>query len=138
MRDLVLLQIGVVAVVLAFGALALLEPDAIPSIPVALRPLVWWIVGANALIYGVLALRALRTFQLTRRLGDLAVAAGLVWLAHRGRDVPAQPGLVGRLLERARARAGRIPRRHGRARERSRARHALARAALARSTSATS
>ena len=41
----------------------------------------WWIVGANALIYGVLALRALRTFQLTRRLGDLAVAAGLVWLA---------------------------------------------------------
>ena len=67
--------------VLAFGALALLEPAAIPSIPVALRPLVWWIVGANALIYGVLALRALRTFQLTRRLGDLAVAAGLVWLA---------------------------------------------------------
>ena len=80
-RDLVALQIGVVAVVLAFAALALLAPAAIPSIPVALRPLVWWIVGANALIYGVLALRALRTFQLTRRLGDLAVAAGLVWLA---------------------------------------------------------
>ena len=56
-------------------------PRAIPSIPVALRPLVWWIVGANALIYGVLALRALRTFQLTRRIGDLAVVAGLVWLA---------------------------------------------------------
>ena len=80
-RDLVLLQIGVVAVLFGFGALALLVPDAIPSIPVALRPLVWWIVGVNALIYGVLALRALRTFQLTRRLGDLAVAAGLVWLA---------------------------------------------------------
>jgi hypothetical protein len=80
-RDLVALQIGVLAVVVAFAALALLVPDAIPSIPVALRPLVWWIVGANALIYGVLALRALRTFQLTRRLGDLAVTAGLVWLA---------------------------------------------------------
>ena len=80
-RDLMALQIGVVAVVLAFAALALLAPAAIPSIPVALRPLVWWIVGANALIYGVLALRALRTFQLTRRLGDLAVTAGLVWLA---------------------------------------------------------
>jgi hypothetical protein len=80
-RDLVVLQIGVVAVMLAFGALALLDPEAIPSIPVALRPLVWWIVGANAVIYGVLALRALRTFQLTRRLGDLAVTAGLVWLA---------------------------------------------------------
>ena len=51
------------------------------ELPVALRPLVWSIVGVNALIYGVLALRALRTFQLTRRLGDLAVAAGLVWLA---------------------------------------------------------
>ena len=80
-RDLVLLQIGVVAVMVAFGALALLAPSAIPSIPVALRPLVWWIVAGNALIYGVLSLRALRTFQLTRRLGDLAVAAGLVWLA---------------------------------------------------------
>jgi hypothetical protein len=80
-RDLMLLQIGVVAVMLAFAALALLEPAAIPSIPVALRPLVWWIVGANAVIYGVLALRALRTFQLTRRVGDLAVTAALVWLA---------------------------------------------------------
>jgi hypothetical protein len=80
-RDLVLLQIGVVAVTLCFGGVALLTPDVIPSVPVALRPLVWWIVGANALIYGILALRALRTFQLTRRLGDLAVTAGLVWLA---------------------------------------------------------
>jgi HD-GYP domain-containing protein (c-di-GMP phosphodiesterase class II) len=80
-RDLVFLQIGVVAVMLAFGSLALLSPQTIPSIPVALRPLVWWIVAGNAVIYGVLALRALRTFQLTRRLGDLAVSAGLVWLA---------------------------------------------------------
>jgi hypothetical protein len=80
-RDLVLLQIGVVATVLAFGSLAVLDPEAIPNIPVALRPLVWWIVGVNAVIYGLLALRALRTFQLTRRLGDLAVSAGLVWLA---------------------------------------------------------
>jgi HD-GYP domain-containing protein (c-di-GMP phosphodiesterase class II) len=53
----------------------------VPQLPVALRPLVWWIVGVNAVIYGVLALRALRTFQLTRRLGDLALVAGLVWLA---------------------------------------------------------
>jgi hypothetical protein len=80
-RDLVLLQIGVVAVMVAFGALALFAPSTIPNIPVALRPLVWWIVAGNALIYGFLSLRALRTFQLTRRLGDLAVAAGLVWLA---------------------------------------------------------
>ena len=80
-RDLVLLQAGIVAAVLAFGGLALLQPQTIPEIPVALRPLVWWVVGANALIYGVLSMRALRTFQLTRRLGDLAVSAGLVWLA---------------------------------------------------------
>ena len=75
------LQIGVLVATLGFGALALLDPDAIPSVPVALRPLVWWIVGINAVIYGVLALRALRTFQLTRRVGDLAVVAGLLWLA---------------------------------------------------------
>jgi HD-GYP domain-containing protein (c-di-GMP phosphodiesterase class II) len=80
-RDLVYLQIGVVVAAVAFGSLALLDPGTIPSIPVALRPLVWWIVGANAVVYGVLALRALRTFQLTRRVGDLAVVAGLTWLA---------------------------------------------------------
>jgi HD domain len=79
--DLLALQVGVLAVSLAFGAFALLDPEAIPSIPVALSPLVWWIVAANAVIYGALALRALRTFQLTRRLGDLAVVAGLTWLA---------------------------------------------------------
>ncbi|MDX6621186.1 MAG: hypothetical protein QOK36_3572 [Gaiellales bacterium] len=80
-RDLVYLQAGVLAGTLVFGAVALFAPAVIPSVPVALRPLVWWIVGVNAAIYGVLALRALRTFQLTRRLGDLAVVAGLVWLA---------------------------------------------------------
>ena len=80
-RDLVYLQAGVVVAAVAFGLFALLDPEAIPSIPVALRPLVWWIVGVNALVYGVLALRALRTFQLTRRVGDLAVVAGLTWLA---------------------------------------------------------
>src|SRR4029077_20442804 len=74
-RDLLLLQIGVVAAVFAFGSLALLDPEAVPDIPVALSPLVWWVVVLNALIYGLLALRALRTFQLTRRVGDLAVAA---------------------------------------------------------------
>jgi len=80
-RDLIYLQIGVIAGTLAFGAFSLLLPDAVPNVPVALRPLVWWIVGVNILIYAVLALRALRTFQLTRRLGDLAMTAGLVWLA---------------------------------------------------------
>ena len=80
-RDLVYLQIGVIAGTLAFGTFSLLLPDAVPNVPVALRPLVWWIVGVNILIYAVLALRALRTFQLTRRLGDLAMSAGLVWLA---------------------------------------------------------
>ena len=84
LRDLVLLQLGVLVATVAFGTLALLDPQAIPSVPVALRPLVWWIVGINALIYGALALRALRTFQLTRRVGDLAVVAGLVWLAVAG------------------------------------------------------
>jgi HD-GYP domain-containing protein (c-di-GMP phosphodiesterase class II) len=80
-RDLVYLQVGVIVGTVAFGAVALLDPGLIPSVPFALRPLVWWIVGVNAVIYGVLALRALRTFQLTRRLGDLALVAGLVWLA---------------------------------------------------------
>ena len=80
-RDLVYLQIGVLVATVAFAALALLSPAVVPDIPVRLRPAVWWIVIGNAVVYGLLALRALRTFQLTRRIGDLAVVAGLVWLA---------------------------------------------------------
>ena len=133
-RDLVYLQVGVVVAAVAFGAFALLDPGAMPSIPVALRPLVWWIVGANALVYGVLALRALRTFQLTRRIGDLAVVAGLAWLAIAVATYLLSPvwsvGFwAGHILE-----LGAFLVDLGRARERSRARHAR-RARSPRSTS---
>ena len=63
------------------------------------------------LIYGVLALRALRTFQLTRRIGDLAVVAGLVWLAIAVATYLLSPVWSVGFWSRARARAGRLPRR---------------------------
>ena len=138
MRDLVLLQIGVVAVMVALRRAGAARPAAIPSVPVALRPLVWWIVGGNALIYGVLSLRALRTFQLTRRLGDLAVAAGLVWLAIAVATYLLSPLWSVGFWSRARARAGCVPGRHGGARERSRPRDARRARCARRSTSATS
>ncbi len=129
-RDLVLLQIGVVATVLAFGSLALLDPEAIPDIPVALSPLVWWIVAAQrADLRTAGAARAAHLpahppHRRPRRRRRTRVARD------RRRHVPAEPALVGRLLGRARARAGRLRRRHGRARERPRPRHAVARTAL--------
>ena len=126
------LQVGVVvAATLAFGALALLDPAAIPSIPVALRPLVWWIVGVNALdLRRARAARAAHVPAHAPRRRPGRRAPGLVVARDRRRDVPAQPGLVGRLLGRPRARARRVPRDRRRARERSRARDAVAGAAL--------
>ena len=74
-RDLVLLQVGVVVAVVAFGPLALLDPEAIPEVPCRFAPA--RVVGRGrqrADLRRAFALRALRTFQLTRRIGDLAVS----------------------------------------------------------------
>ena len=80
-RPLLILEGVLLTVVLALGFSALVWPSLVPSVPapnsnVALALLV---VGLAA--YGLLALRALRTFLLTQRVLDLVVVVGLVWLA---------------------------------------------------------
>ena len=137
-RDLVYLQAGVVG----GGARVRMDsPCSSPSHPGASRSrcarCVWWIVGVNALVYGVLALRALRTFQLTRRVGDLAVVAGLAWLAIAVATYLLSPTWSVGFWSRPRAGARRLRRHLGGARERSRPRDAR-RARSPRSTSTTS
>ena len=100
-RDLMLLQIGVVAAVLAFGSVALLVPDVIPNVPVALSPLVWWIVGgqrADLRPAGPACAAHVPAHAPHRRPGGRGRARVA---RHRRGDVPAEPGLVGRLLDRA-------------------------------------
>ena len=79
-RALMWMQVAVAAVLVAAGALALANAAGIPAVP---RPAsatarVLFLIGAGAL--ALLAWRAGRTYVLTRRVSDLLVAVGLVWL----------------------------------------------------------
>lgn len=80
-RALVALQVVLIAGVLALGISALAWPSLLPSIPApnSREAVALLVVGLGA--YGLLALRALHTFLLTRRALDLCVVVGLVWLA---------------------------------------------------------
>ena len=86
-KPLLWLQLGLMVGVVALGLAALWLPELVPSVPKpASLPAVLTLVVGLA-FYGLLALRALHTVLLTRRLADLAVFVGLVWLA--GALVPA-------------------------------------------------
>ena len=75
-----LLGVGVVLLVgLGFAAMA--EPALVPAVPEPRSPAAYAVLIAGLGFYGLLFWRALRTFRLTRRGGDLLVAVGLVWLA---------------------------------------------------------
>jgi putative nucleotidyltransferase with HDIG domain len=80
-RPLLILQVVLLAGVLALGAVGMLVPSAVPSVPApGSREAVTLLVVGLAL-FGLLTLRAVRTFRLTRRRADLVVAVGIVWLA---------------------------------------------------------
>ena len=80
-RPLLVLQVVLLAGVLALGAVGMLVPSAVPSVPApGSREAVTLLVVGLAL-FGLLTLRAVRTFRLTRRRADLVVAVGIVWLA---------------------------------------------------------
>jgi hypothetical protein len=75
-----LLACAVVAI-LGLGVAALVDPALVPGVPEARSWEAWLLLAAGLAFYGVLALRALRTFRLTHRRSDLAVVVGIVWLA---------------------------------------------------------
>jgi hypothetical protein len=69
-----------VAVILALGLAAMVDPTLVPSVPDPLSPPALALLAVGLTVYGLLFLRAMRTFRLTQRLNDLAVAVGIVWL----------------------------------------------------------
>ena len=75
-----LLVVGVVLIV-GLGIAAMAEPALVPAVPEPRSPAAFTVLIAGLAFYGLLFWRALRTFRLTRRGGDLLVAVGLVWLA---------------------------------------------------------
>jgi hypothetical protein len=86
-KPLLLLQLGLMLGVVALGLVALWVPALVPSVPAPASPVAVLTLVVGLVFYALLALRALRTVVLTRRVADLGVFVGLVWLA--GALVPA-------------------------------------------------
>ena len=77
---LLLLQAALLVVIFGLGASALLTPDLVPPVPEPSSPAALTALGIGLAFFLLLAWRAFRTFLLTRRLEDLLVAVGIVWL----------------------------------------------------------
>jgi HD-GYP domain-containing protein (c-di-GMP phosphodiesterase class II) len=76
-----LVEAALLAIVLALGVSALIWPSLLPPVPAPGGRDALALLGVGMLAFGLVTLRAVRTFLLTRRVLDLAVAVGLVWLA---------------------------------------------------------
>jgi len=79
-RRLLWLQGVLLVGILAVGTLGILVPDVVPSVPETASLAALAVLAIGLLFYGVLVLRALRTFLLGRRRLDLLVVSGLAWL----------------------------------------------------------
>jgi len=80
-RELLALQALGAAAVLALGIAGMAVPSLVPAVPKPGSAPAWTALALGAFFYGVLALRALKTYLLTRRSADLLVVVGIGWLA---------------------------------------------------------
>ncbi|MEI8105897.1 MAG: HD-GYP domain-containing protein [Actinomycetes bacterium] len=80
-RPLLILECVMLSLVVVLGAVGLAVPRFLPEVPNANSLGAVVVLGCGIAIYGMLIMRALRTFLLTRRLSDLLVVVGLAWLA---------------------------------------------------------
>jgi HD-GYP domain-containing protein (c-di-GMP phosphodiesterase class II) len=71
----------VLAAIAVASAVGMAAPAVVPSVPEPVSPLALALLALGLVFYGALAYRALRTYLLTRRGADLAVACGIAWLA---------------------------------------------------------
>src|SRR4051812_19896348 len=81
MTPLLALQAVLATGVLVLGAAGLLWPTLVPAVPASGSHAALALMAVGLALFGLLANRAMRTFALTRRADDLAVAVGCVWLA---------------------------------------------------------
>ena len=80
-RPVLVLDAALLAAVLALGVSALVWPSLVPAVPAPLSPEAFALLAVGLLAYALLAARAFRTYLLPRRVLDLTVVVGLVWLA---------------------------------------------------------
>jgi putative nucleotidyltransferase with HDIG domain len=79
-RPVLALQGGLLLAIVALGLAGTLEPTFVPGVPEAASTPAYIVLALGLVFYGALAVRAARTYLLTRRLADLAVVYGLVLL----------------------------------------------------------
>ncbi len=80
-RPLLYVLVVSTAGIVALGVSALLDPALVPAVPEAGSALAWAVLIAGEAACILLLARAVRTYLLTRRVLDLAVAVGIAWLA---------------------------------------------------------
>jgi putative nucleotidyltransferase with HDIG domain len=80
-RSLLLLQGVLLVSVLGLGATGIVFPQLVPAVPEPGSPAALMLLAVGLTFYGLLALRALKTFLLTHRHADLLVVVGIMWLA---------------------------------------------------------
>jgi putative nucleotidyltransferase with HDIG domain len=79
-KRLIALQIVLLVGVVSLGLAGVLLPNLVPDVPEEGSAAALTLLGVALAFYMPLAVRALRTYRLTRRWADLAVVCGLVWL----------------------------------------------------------
>jgi HD-GYP domain-containing protein (c-di-GMP phosphodiesterase class II) len=98
------------------GVVVLIRPAAVPSLPKAGDPDAYAMGIFGLVLFLVIALRAVRTYTLTRRTTDLLVVVGAVWLGVALYPAPLHPVASHRrrpARRAARGRGGVVPRRRG-------------------------
>ncbi|MDP9377575.1 MAG: HD-GYP domain-containing protein [Actinomycetota bacterium] len=81
MAPLITAQMLIACLIVALGACALVAPSLIQARPQAGGPGALTLMTAGLAMLSVIALRAIRTWQLSRRSSDLIAALGVAWLA---------------------------------------------------------
>jgi HD-GYP domain-containing protein (c-di-GMP phosphodiesterase class II) len=80
-RPLLILQAILLVAVFGIGIVGMAFPSILPEVPAARSTPALIVLGGGLALFAVLAMRAVRTFLLTRRIADLLVVVGIAWLA---------------------------------------------------------
>jgi HD-GYP domain-containing protein (c-di-GMP phosphodiesterase class II) len=79
-EPLIAVQVALALAILALGASALGFPALVPAVPTTGAPAAYAVLAGGLALLLLIAARAVRTWQLTRRPGDLLTVAGIAWL----------------------------------------------------------
>src|SRR6266513_913868 len=80
MGPLLALQAFCLVTVFFLGLIGLAVPHVVPSVPTPGSTPAWAALVVGAALFGVLLLRALKTYLLTHRAADMVVVIGIAWL----------------------------------------------------------